>query len=599
MIAEPVQLVMLAIRSSLRLGQQVRQAYVDSTKRRELVLPLPNFFSKVDVAAARNYFGGSGKGHLERVPHVKALLEKLRAPGGELEPGEESEVLVAYSEFRNLERAEAGQLGEAGASLSGAEFNALISIRQWQRGTDPNPSTLQRLAGTFVEIGIDYFASVPGALNPNSRHAKAVEGFLGAMSELNFAEGRLGEVPGRLFVAVLETVAEHPDLLSGDPKVGELVQVTTRSLSADVGRRLEQLGGGNLVKARKVEDWADLVFRSVLSSAGGLVLSDPQRFLGVDRPGDAALVGQVGESVLGLVLENDGLHLERLLSREGLEKITKTALTVAGEHPEIFRTNKAALQKLLGSIATELSGFDTLLTPDILPELTRMILAKTGENLPLLWPDLAQKPEKHLLLTATQTTLKLLTRPPAAGDKWSVHLGSAELLLVTETVLGELTTNPSWLLDRAGKLNNNLKDALETALTIVRNHADHRLSPATATAVLRVVITKVAMRKEFFDAMPAGTDEAGKRIFAVVLETLLGAVFSDQLDERAVWQVVRSETITAVINIGFEQLANARLTADKVADFVTFIEQWMSSVGGGEPLDLASFETRLRESLAA
>ena len=38
MISDSAALVMFAIRSSIKLGRQLRQTYVDSTKRRELVL---------------------------------------------------------------------------------------------------------------------------------------------------------------------------------------------------------------------------------------------------------------------------------------------------------------------------------------------------------------------------------------------------------------------------------------------------------------------------------------------------------------------------------------------------------------------------------
>jgi hypothetical protein len=60
---------------------------------------------------------------------------------------------------------------------------------------------VQRLAGTFVEIGIDYFLNVPGALNRNSSHGKVVAGVLDAFSRINFTEEQLRDLPVRLFVA--------------------------------------------------------------------------------------------------------------------------------------------------------------------------------------------------------------------------------------------------------------------------------------------------------------------------------------------------------------------------------------------------------------
>jgi len=598
MISDAATLVLFAIRSSIKLGQQLRQAFVDSTKRRELVLPLPNFFSEINIVSAANYFAVKGQAQAAAIPKLAALLQKRTTPGQTLTADEEAEVCAYHIEFENLDRARSGKLGAAadGTRLNIDEIEALFKIRQWQRGADPNPSTLQRIAGTLVEIGIDYFANVPGALNKGSRHGKVVAGFLDAMGEIQFSEAQLGELPGRLFVAALETVSENSDLLSGDAKVQELVKVTTKSLSADAARRLDQLGSGDLVKAERVRDWAELVFRSVLSSAGGLVLANPKRYLGIEQDSQATLVSRVGESVLGLVLDNTSVHLDHLFSLQGLEKITQTALAVVGEHPEILvKSNNVGLQKLLSAIATELSQFDKRLTPDLLPELTRLILEKTGENLALLWPDLENNPQNHLLLTAASTTLQILSRPPAANEKWKLQFSSADLLSMAAAVLDELAAHPTWLLDQAGQVNENLKIALEAALGVLRTHANNRLSTASAVEVLRAVVGKVGLRKEFLDKMPTGPQP----IIAAALDALFDTIFDDQLDSRATWQVVRSETIVYLVNISLDQLAKVRLTSDKVTVFATFIKQQIDLLAAGGALDSAIFERNLQEAVAA
>ena len=365
MVTDSAAVVMFAIRSAIKMSQQMRLAYVDSTKRRELVLPLPNFFSTPDISSATNYFAGGGKTAVAKTPRLADLLNKRQTPGTVLTTEEEAEVIMFHTEFFNLDLALKGKLGAAadGTTVNAREFTALITIRQWQRGTDPNPSTLQRLAGTFIEIGIDYFLNVPGALNKDSRQGKAIAGFLQGMSEIRFSEELLGEIPGRLFVAALETISENTELLSADAKVQELVKVATTTLSTNAANRIDQLrndGNSDLVKEERVAEWVELVFRSLLSSAGGLVVSNPRKFLGIEEEGEDALVSRVGEAVLGLVLDDSELRLDRLFSRDGLEAVTRSALAVVGEHPEILHlSNNAALQKLLSSIATQLSRYDT------------------------------------------------------------------------------------------------------------------------------------------------------------------------------------------------------------------------------------------------
>lgn len=597
MISDAASIVFFAIRSSIKLGQQTRQAYVDSTKRRELVLPLPNFFSQIDFTSAFQYFDRKGKPHLAMNAIVAALIKKHKAEES-LTPAEEQEVCVFHIDCENLDRVASGKLVVAtgdGSRLSADEFNALIKIRQWQRGTDPNPSALQRIAGTLVEIGVDYFANVPGALNKDSREGKAVAGFLDAMSEIPFGQARLGELPGRLFIAALETVSENSDLLSADAKVQELVKVTTLALSTDAAKRLDQLASDDLVKAERVGDWAELVFRSVLSSAGGLVLANPQRFLGIkENGGHAPLVTHVGQTVLGLVLDDESLHLDRLFSRQGLETVTKAALKVLGEHPEIVGSNNTALHKLLSAIATELSQHDALFTADLLPELTRLILEKTGENLDLLWPDLTNNPERHLLVTAASVTLKILSQP-ANGKKWTLRFSPADVLTVVQTVLDEMAANPTWLLDNAGQVNDNLRLALDAALGVLRNRADKRLSTATATQVLQAVVTKVGLRKEFLDK----SAPSAQPLIGPVLDAIFNAIFHDQLGARAAWQVVRNETIVALVNLSLDQLAKAGLTPEKVTAFTTFIRDQVTALATDGVLDLKELETELQTLLTA
>jgi len=62
MISDSATLVLFAIRSAIKLGQQSRQAYVDSTRRRELTLPLPNFFVATDADDAVGFFRNPGLG---------------------------------------------------------------------------------------------------------------------------------------------------------------------------------------------------------------------------------------------------------------------------------------------------------------------------------------------------------------------------------------------------------------------------------------------------------------------------------------------------------------------------------------------------------
>jgi hypothetical protein len=73
------ELIMFAIRSAIKLGQQAREAYVDSTRSRELVLPLPNFPTELTVDDAGGYFVEQGARHVQRLSRLADLMDKWRA----------------------------------------------------------------------------------------------------------------------------------------------------------------------------------------------------------------------------------------------------------------------------------------------------------------------------------------------------------------------------------------------------------------------------------------------------------------------------------------------------------------------------------------
>jgi hypothetical protein len=133
----------------------------------------------------------------------------------------------------DLTRANLIEPTKDGTLFTAAELNALITIRQWRPGSDPNPSVLKRFAGTFIQLGIDYFLNVPGALNTESRHGRAVHAFLSGLESFDFPAEPLGNLPGRLFMAAVETVGDHGELLTGDVKVQELLRVITEALTKE------------------------------------------------------------------------------------------------------------------------------------------------------------------------------------------------------------------------------------------------------------------------------------------------------------------------------------------------------------------------------
>jgi len=581
------ELVLFAIRGAVRLGTAIRKSYIDSIKRAEITLPFPNFASSLTEFDAIVYFKNEGKRHVD--PEIKALV---RRSASTITVGDARLLRRFHSEFLTLDKAERGEadVDTPNGRITSEEWVAVLTIRQWRR--DPDPSVLQGVAGTLIDIGADYLRTVPSALNRDSREGKFIAAFLDSLGDLTFADTDLGRLPQKLFIATLDTIAERSDLLTGDDKVQQLVQVTTTALSVNVAARFDA-GGLDTAQKEQLGGWAELVFRSVLTSAGALVLAEPGRYLGITKKSQGALVTNVGTAVLDLVIDNPSLHLDRIFGREGIETVVGASLKTLGEHPEILlKSRNKGLIAILSATATELSRFDRILAPETLPGLTRLILDKSGENLDLVWPDLANNPQKHLLLTAASTTLAVLSRKPTKG-KWRPTFSGEDLEFVVESVFDELIENPGWLLNEAGEMNANLRLALEAVFGVLQSKADPRLSDALAIELMEAVLRAVALRKELLNKIP----NERRTIVAAAIEAVIATIFKPGLPTRAAWQLVRSETIAGITQVVLERLAANRVTPAKVKKIEECMQELVTELDANHAFDLGAFAQKLEEKL--
>jgi hypothetical protein len=586
----PAHTVLFALQSALKLGGQAREAYVDAARGRELLLPLPSFNPSPGIGAALSYFRDAAD-RIDGPPRLLQLLSVIEQ-GTELSDEQKEELKAFHSEQLLLEASEAK--GEAGrpAALTREALQALVTVRQWERGCSPHPSVLQRLAGSFVEIGIDYFSQVPGALNESTKRGKALLALFRGLDSIHFATEPLGNLPGQLMVSTLEVIAEQSEALSSDPRVQEIIAASASSLATDVHERIQEIrqSGSDSLLEERVRSWAELVFRSLLGSGGRLVVDNPARYLGIKNQRDEVLVSSAGGAVLAFVLDND---LDGLLSREALDAVLKASLTAVGDHPELFlKSDNQGLKLLLGQIASRLSRFESLLTPDILPELTRFILEKTGKNLPLLWPDLENDPGGHVLLQASATTLEILSQPPQDEGVWQPAFSRQDILRILETVLETCAEEPGWLIEKAGQVNDNLSTALEAALGAIRSKADLRLSPHTSAEILQAAFLAVGRNAALLDQVPDG-----RRILGVLLETLLSTFFDPELDRRAAWLLLRQEVVLGLVRTALFQLTRTGLSEAHLAALQQVLENEVTSIAQGKPWDMDGFEMRLSKAL--
>lgn len=588
--------VFWGIRSGIKLAQQGRQAYVEATINRELTMPLPNYNPEASVGTAEGYFSGAGKNRLKENARLKELYQISMDVNRQLTKKEKKEFIELYLDFKREEDIKSGVITGGELGLSKDALLSLVTVRQWAAKMTHFPSVYQRVIGSLIDIGIDYFANTPGAIEDKSSSGSVIKGFLQSIDELNFAQEKVDQLAKSLFVATLETIEENPNLLGGDEKTEQLVEAVARGLIKDARRLTEDLAHRDLAKEEKINAWASLVFRSLLSNVGYTVLANPKTYLAVDGTATETLIASVGTSVLDAIITEDSVDLSELLSREGLDSVLSTALFALAENPSLMGVDHQGLRKLLSQIARDLAQSSLLLNPDIIPEVMRLVLERTAAHADLLWPDEFQQPEKHLLVTASRELLSQLGKPPTSGDRWTPKLTKSQILGVVETILDEVVQNPEWLMKEAEGESVILAEVVESVMTALRKVPGNRLSAETGMEVLRSAIKAVALRKDFVDKITV--DGAQKQAIAATLETLIDACLADEVEQQARWTLARGEVFSLIAETALASLAETGISAANLGKVKELIQETADDLASGRPWKLQQLIENIN-SLAA
>jgi hypothetical protein len=607
------EMIMLAIRAGIKLGGVARQAYVASTRQGELMLPLPESFYQPDLATAENFFskGHGGSQYLVEGSRLADLYHRafvLDDQNNKLTFQEEAELVEICREYLARNNTFGGQGGNVhladGATIDLESWNALLTVRQFDRGEVElqNRRLLHALLGTIVEVGVDYFATIPGALNTNSRYSKVLKAFIEALDQIPFADldyerDWLNDLGGRFLVAALETVSFHPELITNDPNIERLVQVTSLALTDDVRKRLVKIKN-NMAKKNNLKNWAELIFSSILSSAGREVINTPGRYLGIDEADETVLIKKVGNAFLDLAVEVDDLTLYRAFGKEGLDTMTRAVLKAVAEYPTLVGAgDQNPMSALVTDLAKTLANVENRFNSEMLPQLVRLIFVKSGAHLDLIWKayiDDPTEPRNHLMLTAAKKIISILTEN-TPGQKWEPKFNKTDLLSITETVLDELANNPNWLLMEAADIDDLMEAALKSTLDAFKDRGDERLSSTVAAEMLKAAFKAAAMRMELTQKI----EGLEKTLVAAAADAILSVIFDKNLtDKKAKWQLFRSESLISLFNISFLTLVKkTNLEKPAIEMLQKALKDKVKKFAAGEPVDLERFEEELEHAL--
>lgn len=590
------EIVLFAIRGALKLGEQARAAYVDSTRRRALVLPLPDFTLGTNLQQAVTYLINHP---LQDSSRMHSLMVKLN---DNVPLTEEEKQIVVDHHNDQLLAILPGTSGFAtandGSVVAQSSLDALVTIRQWRREDDPTKSTLQRIAGSLIEIGVDYYLEMPGALDSDSKSGRAVKGFLEGLDTISFAEESIGDLPRKLFIITLETLSENPELLSDSEKSQVLIKAATAGIATDVNAKILELraseGGANLGKEQAIRFWGETVFRSLLKSTAKMVLDNPAKFLDVDDAGKSALISKVGGSFLDMVDEIPFGELETIFSEKTLEAVTDAALAAVAEYPELVTGDDSRLGPLITQLAKDMQAMDTLYTKQSIPEITRIVLAATGENLELIWPP-GDEPGKNFALLAAKSTIEVLSAPSPHGSSWQLTFSSTDFEQVVELVVDDIAESPVWLTTALDEHDGKLKPVLTAVLASIRERGDKKLlTRETAVSLISVAMHSAAISSDFIKTVP----NRGPFIAALV-DVILNSAFSDVT--AVSWRMVKYEFLVGLTDHLVQELQDYSIDDAKLEGVLTAVESELDSYaqrlkdGGDVSLDglLTKLETEI------
>jgi len=592
MLATP-DLILFAIQGALRLGLEARQACVDATRNRALVLPLPDFDPACDLLTALTHFA-QNPADVGKSTRLVALIDKYHSDGALL-PEEEGQVIAYFQEIRLLDGntwTESKSTPE-GTFLTRDFVTGMVTVRQWAREGEGGVTPLQRVAGAVIELAVDYFAHVPGALNVNSRQGKVLKAVLEALDGVELADQPLSTLPERLTAATIEGIGAGASVFISDIDHQALVKQAASALAHDVANRIQTLrtsGGANADAEDAIAQWAETIFRSLLSSAGALVVKDPGKYLGIDGQDKQALISRVGGAVLDMVLAQPPGGMRKAFGRDGIDVVVKAAVAVVGDHPQLVSgKGNEPLAGLLRQIAGDLGKFPTLVDGRNLPAITDIILHCTGENLDRLWPAAARHPETHLLLTATRTVMGILEdRLVHSG----MALSSADVTLVVEAVVAEVAANPAWIITDAAHVDPALGVAVRATLQVLASR-----QPALGGTVVRdmliAAISAVALNLDLIKTLPG---EAGIAV-AALLDAVVTILWEGG-DPETKWRTTRPEVILGVTAVVLRRGARLKIDPAVLAKVKSAVAAHAASLRSGAPWDPVAFATALDAALS-
>lgn len=593
-----LSMILVAIRACVKLSTAAKKAYVDSTRNREILLPPPRGESAPGTNDIRTFFTANrwllDEGFHPAADHIRQLVRKQQTSQG-LSATEREDFKTYYRDCYPLVFHSELTESTRGLDLSEDEIRSMLCVRLWNNEDAAVPRWAREMAETIFDVGLDFAMNDPSICNPNTSSGKALSTLFQSLQELDLSEGELKDLPVFLLTTTLDILSKHPGVISGGQRGQALLAATAKQLGSDVARRMKS---DLNVPLSSVTQWGEFVFHSLLTSGGRLAVADPGAYLGIQGKQSEAMAAAVGGALLDIVLESDSrLNLKGIFDRPALETVSDAALLVIARNPGIVTgSSNAGIRGLITEMARDMAAMEALFCREAAPEIIRLTLENTSDNLELLWPDV-NKPQQHLLCRTAKETLAILGRKPDGNASWKLEFSREDAIDIVDHVFQEIQANPAWITGDSDIVNDILPVALDQVLAVIRNRGGKEITRQAARAILKSAMTSALVRAELVDETEYG--QLSKPFLTACVDLALAAVFDDST-LKVKYRLTRKAGLDALMQAVLKAAEEADLGDTPAERKVALdriqagLDALKSDIEAGKGIDWQAFENSLK-----
>ena len=514
----PLYLILFGIRATLKLSAAAREAYITSTRNRSLLMPPLNEIPYSDWRDARDFFQRHDFFYLEtkklkhylhpdhaEIATIMSVLTSAQPPVDADITASKNALVRFHKDCVAIKYLETGKTTAEDTeqdqgwqsvrpNLAPEEVEALFKIGSWTRDRQEVDDWWPEVAETLFDLGLEFASVNPRICNPNTPSGQALSSFLNGLEQADLTALEARDVPELLFMSTLEVLSSHPDAIFEDRIGRDLLEVTAKHLSLDIQKQIAD----HPDQKETILEWGKIVFKSILGSGGQLAVSKPSVYLGIKEAKYSTAVSTIGKTVLNTAVTSD--NVKDCLSTSTLEAITEAALLVVAKHPDLISdSGNNGLQNLIADMAKDLAEMETVLCKQAAPEIMRLVLENTADNIELVWPDANKDPKKHLLLQTAKKTLHILSEKPADDASWKLEFYHDDATAIIEVIFAEIQQNPTWLTKGNDIVEAMIPLALKQTLLVIRSKGQNGITRKAARNVLTAAVTATLTHSELLD----------------------------------------------------------------------------------------------------